>query len=143
VKPLPHSAHRKFVETEGWEKKSTARGSGKTGDHYRYNLRLASGDMLSTRVSHGSGQINDPKLVAAIYRDQLAVSEEDFWRCVDHGVLPPRPQPPSPLAEGDPLEAKLVRNLIHRVGLTGAEIATFTKAEAVARWEQYLSEGGT
>ena len=142
MKPLPHSAHRKFVETEGWEKKGTARGSGKTGDHYRYNLRLASGDVLTTRVSHGSGQINDPKLIAAIYREQLAVSEEDFWRCVDDGVLPPRPQPLSALAAGDPLEAKLVRNLIRRVGLTEAEIATFTKAEAVARWERYLTEGG-
>ncbi|MDQ6615212.1 MAG: cytotoxic translational repressor of toxin-antitoxin stability system [Actinomycetota bacterium] len=143
MKPLPHSAHRKFVETEGWEKKGTARGSGKTGDHYRYNLRLATGDMLTTRVSRGSGQINDPKLIAAIYRDQLAVCEEDFWRCVDDGVLPPRPQPPPALAEGDLLDAKLVRNLIRRVGLTEAEIATFTKADAVARWEQYLSEGGT
>jgi hypothetical protein len=143
VKPLPHSAHRKFVEIEGWEKKGTARGSGKTGDHYRYNLRLATGDVLTIRVSHGSGQINDPKLVAAIYRDQLAVSEEDFWRCVDDGVLPPRPQSPSALAERDALDAKLVRNLIRRVELTETEIATFTKAEAVARWEQYLNEGGT
>jgi hypothetical protein len=78
-----------------------------------------------------------------IYRDQPAVSEEGFWRCVDDGVLPPRPEPPSAIAEGDAFEAKLVRNLIRRVGLTEAEIATFTKAEAVARWEQYLSEGGT
>jgi hypothetical protein len=143
VKPLPHSAHRKFVETEGWEKKGTARGSGKTGDRYRYNLRLATGNVPTTRVSHGSGQINDPKLVAAIYRDQLAVSEESFWRCVEDGVLPPRPEPPSAAPEGEALDAKLVRNLIRKVGLSEAQIATFTKAEAVARWEKYLSEGGS
>jgi hypothetical protein len=143
VKPLPHSAHRKFVETEGWERKGTSRGSGKTGDHYRYNLCLATGDVLTTRVSHGSGQINDPKLIAAIYRDQLAVSEESFWRCVEDGVLPPRPEPPSAAPEGEALDAKLVRNLIRRVGLSEAEIATFTKAEAVRRWEKYLSEGGS
>lgn len=143
MRPLPHSAHRKFVETEGWEKKGTARGSGKTDDHYRYNLRLATGDVLTTRVSHCSGQINDPKLVAAIYRDQLAVSEESFWRCVEDGVLPPRPEPPSAAPEGEALDAKLVRNLIRKVGLSEAQIATFTKAEAVARWEKYLSEGGS
>ena len=67
MKPLPHSAHRKFVETQGWEKNGTARGSGKTGDHYRCNLHLATREVLTTRVSHGSGQINDPKLIAAIY----------------------------------------------------------------------------
>lgn len=143
MKPLPHSAHRKFVETEGWEKKGTARGAGKTGDHYRYNLHLATGDVLTTRVSHGSGQINDPKLIAAIYRDQLAVSEESFWRCVKDGVLPPRPEPPTTAPEGEALDAKLVRNLIRKVGLSEAEIATLTKAEAVGRWEEYLSEGGS
>lgn len=141
MKLLPHSAHRKFVEIEGWEKKDTARGTGKTGDHCRYSLTLATGDVLTTRVSHSAGQINDPKLVAAIYRCQLAVSEQDFWRCVDDGVLPPRPQPPSVAPEGETIDAKLVRNLIRKVGLSEAEIATFTKADAVARWETHLKEG--
>lgn len=143
MKPLPHSAHRKFVETEGWERKGTARGSGKTGDHYRYNLRLATGDVLTTRVSHGSGQIYDPELITAIYRDQLAVSEASFWRCVDDGVLPPRPEPQSAAPEGEALDAKLVRNLIRKVGLSEAEITTFTNAEAVGRWEKYLRQGGS
>ena len=143
MKPLPHSAHLKLVETEGWEKKGTARGTGKGGDHYRYNVTLATGDVLTTRVSHGSGQINDPKLIAAIYRDQLAVSEQDFWRCVDDGVLPPRPQPYSAAHEGEMLDAKLVRNLIRNVGLSEAGIATLTKAEAVARWARYHVEGGS
>lgn len=143
MRPLPHSAHRKFVETEGWERKGTARGSGKTGDHYRYSLPLATGEVLITRVSHGAGQINDPKLVAAILRDQLAVSEEDFWRCVDGGALPPRPQQPARTPSGEALDAKLARNLIRRVGMTEVEIAALTKAEAAARWEHYLAEGGS
>jgi hypothetical protein len=141
VRPLPHSAHRKSVETEGWEDKGTARGPSKTGDHYRYELVLASGDVLTTRVSHGRGRINDPKLVAAILRDQLAVSERDFWRCVDKGVLPPRPGPPAPPAAGEALDAKLVRNLVRKVGLSEAGIAKLTKAEAVLRWQEYLTGG--
>lgn len=143
MRPLTHSAHRKFVETEGWTKKGTARGSGRTGDHHRYNLTLPTGDVLTTRVSHGSGQINDPKLVAAIFRDQLAVSEEDFWACVEDGVLPPRPQPPAPTPSGEVLDAKLVRNLIRKVGLSEEQIARLTKAEAVQRWEEYLAGGGS
>lgn len=143
MRPLPHWAHRKFVETEGWERKGTARGSGKTGSHYRYSLTLATGDVLTTRISHGAGQINDPKLVAAILRDQLAVSEEDFWRCVDGGTLPARPQPPARTPSGEALDAKLARNLIRRVGMTEMEIATLTKAEASARWARYLAEGGS
>ena len=147
MRPLPHSAHRKFVETEGWEKKKkgTARGSGKTGDHHRYQLRLATGEVLTTRVSHGSGQINDPNLVAAILRDQLSVSEAELWRCVDEGVVPTRPKPEQPTASAPALDAKLVRNLIHKVGLTETEIAQLTKEEAVARWTGYLAsrESGT
>ena len=91
--------------------------------------------MLAVRISHGAGQYNDAKLVAAIFRDQLRVTEEDCWRC----VLPPRPQPPAPPVTGPVLDAKLVRNLLRRVGLTQAEIATMSKAEAVARWQEWLA----
>ncbi len=143
MRPLTHAAHRKFVETEGWTKKGTARGSGKAGDRHRYNLTLATGQVLTTRVSHGAGQIDDPKLIAAILRDQLAVGEEDFWACVEHGTAPPRPQPPAPTPVGEVLDAKLVRNLLRKVGLSEAEVAGLTKAEAVKRWEQHLAAGGT
>lgn len=142
MRPLTHAAHRKFVETEGWTKKGTARGTGKTGDHCRYNLTLATGDVLTTRVLHGSGQINDPKLIAAIFRDQLAVTEDDSWACVDRGTLPPRPQPQAPPPPAEVLDAKLVRNLIYKAGLSESEISSLTKAEAVQRWEEYLAGGG-
>jgi hypothetical protein len=143
VKPLTHAAHRKFVEREGWTKQGTARGSGRTGDHYRYSLALATGEVLITRVSDGAGQINDPKLIAAILRVQLAVSEQDFWACVDGGVLPPRPQPQAPSPPGEVLDANLVRNLIRKVGLSENDIAALTKVEAARQWEEYRSEGGS
>lgn len=141
-RPLSHADHRAFVETEGWQRRGTARGAGRSGDYVRYVLRLADGDVLMTRVSHGSGAINDPTVVALILREQLRVSEDDFHRCVRHGVLPPRPQSSTPQVPHDALDAKLVRNLIRRVGLTQTEVAALTSDAAIARWQAYLA-GGT
>jgi len=140
-RPLAHRDHLKFVETEGWIKKGTSRGSGKTGDHYRYSLKLATGEVLQTRVSHGSGAINSADVVAHILREQLRVTEEDFYRCVDKGILPPRPAPSSPAPPPDSLDGKLVRNLIRKVGMTQAQVAALTEAEAVAAWQEYLADG--
>lgn len=92
MRPLTYADHRKFVEIEGWKKKGTTSSSKKTGNHLRYTLTLSTGDVLFTRISHGSGQINDAKLIREIFRNQLAVSEEVFYRCVEKGILPPRPQ---------------------------------------------------
>lgn len=142
MRPLSHADHRTFVETEGWEKKGTARSSRSTGDHHRYTLRLANGDILHTRVSHGAGSIDDPRLVAAILRDQLQVTEADFHACVVDGTLPPRPATPPPQVPTQGLDAKLVRNLIKKVGLTQTEVAAMSKEEAVAAWTDYLVRGG-
>jgi hypothetical protein len=142
TRPLAHRDHRKFVETEGWIKKGTSRGGAKTGDHYRYSLKLATGEVLQTRVSHGSGAINSADVVAHIMRDQLLVTEEDFYRCVEQGILPPRPAPSSPAPPPDALDGKLVRNLIRKVGMTQAQVAALTEEEAVAAWQEYLADGG-
>ncbi|MFI4971208.1 MAG: hypothetical protein ACHP7H_00895 [Hyphomicrobiales bacterium] len=139
-RPLAHSDHKKFVEIEGWTKKGTVSGAGKSGDHFRYSLRLNTGEILYTRVSHGSGSINDPSLVASILREQLRVSEQDFYRCVNDGTLPPRPAPDDLEAPVEGLDAKLVRNLINKVGLSQPEVAAINKAEAVERWLKYLSD---
>jgi len=67
------------------------------------------------------------------------VTEEDFWCCVERGILPPRPQPPAPPVTGSVLDVTLVRDLLRRVGLTQAEIAAMSKAEAVARRQEWLA----
>lgn len=142
MRPLTYADHRKFIETEGWTKKGTASSSKKTGDHFRYSLTLATGDVLFTRISHGTGQLNDSKLIGEIFRNQLGVSEEDFYRCVEKGILPPRPQTiPEISVEG--LDATLVRNLIRKVGLSQSQVAKMSKAQAVETWNKYLSDGGT
>lgn len=141
MRPLSHADHRRFVETEGWQKKGTARSTKNTGDHHRYTLTLETGDILHTRVSHGSGAISDPNLVAAILREQLQVTEADFYACVNDGTLPPRPSPARPPTPSDGLDAKLVRNLIRKVGLSQSEVAAMDKEQAVAAWTAYLSRG--
>lgn len=140
--PLSHADHRRFVEAEGWEHKGTARGAGRTGDHHRYTLALADGDVLYTRVSHGPGGINDPGLVHHVLRDQLRVSEEDFYRCGRDGLLPPRPQPERPARPAEGIDGKLMRNLARKLGLTAGQIGAMTKAEAVKAWQDYLAGGG-
>jgi hypothetical protein len=135
MRPLKHADHRKFVETEGWNKTRTASSNKKTGNHFRYTLTLSTGDILYTRISHGSGQLDDAKLIGAIFRTQLEVTEENFYRCVEKGILPPRPQTiPERSAEG--LDATLVRNLIRKVGLSQIQVAKMSKAQAVAAWNK-------
>lgn len=73
-----------------------------------------------------------------ILRDQLDVTEAEFWRCVQDGVRPDRGVPsPPPTA----LPAELVHLLITRVGLADEEVAAMSKAEAVERLQQYWTEG--
>jgi hypothetical protein len=141
-RPLSHADHRRFVETEGWTKKGTAKSQKKTDDHSRYSLRLNTGEVLQTRVSHGSGATNDGNLVAAILRHQLQVTEDDFYRCVEKGILPPRPAPETAGPPPDGLDGKLVRNLIREVGMTQVDVASLTKEEAIAAWQEYLASGG-
>lgn len=143
MRPLPYEAIRSFVEREGWTRRGNSRGSGKRGDHDRYELTLANGNILYTRISHGSGQYDDPRLIAEILRVQLAVTEEDFWACVEKATLPPRPQPPTPQVPKEALDYKLARNLINKVGLAEDEIFSMSKEEAVRRWQEYLAQGGS
>ncbi len=69
---------KKFCENDGWDSK-------KRTDHWRYTKRLPDGRTLRTKISFGSGEIGDPSLFAAIVREQLLVSEAEFWRVVREG----------------------------------------------------------
>ncbi len=73
-----------------------------------------------------------------ILRDQLQVSEVDFWACVRDGIKPDRGTPTSP---AEALPAEVVHLLISRVGLAESEVATMSKQDAIARLQRYWSEG--
>ena len=104
---------------------------GKSGqDHFKYELRLADGSVLRTRISHPVDRTSyAPSMWAHILRDQLAVDADAFWACVRDGELPQRSRPevvkPS-------LPVGLVQQLLN-AGVAEAEIARMTVDEAATR----------
>lgn len=111
---------------------------GKGTHHLTYELTLADGRILRTRVSHPPGRDTYGAAVwAHILRDQLDVTNEEFWACVRDGVKPQRGVPEVP-AEALPLD--LVHLLITKVGLAESEVMTMTKDEAIARLNTFWAE---
>src|SRR5262249_24396294 len=137
--PQPaREAHEKFCAADGWQRVRDARGRAGT-HHVTYEPTLPDGPALRTRISHQADRSHSvPSLWGHILRDQLHVSAEEFWNCVQHGVVPDRgvPKPPSTA-----LPAELVHLLISRVGLPETEVAAMTKEEAVSRLQRYWTEG--
>lgn len=137
--PQPtRAAHEKFCHAEQWTRVRDARG--RTGtDHRTFELALPDGRVLRTRISHPVDRTAyGASMWSHVLRDQLDVTEEEFWRCVQDGILPKRgvPDPPA-----ESLPAELVYLLKNRVGLGEAEIAALSKDEAVARLNQYWATG--
>jgi hypothetical protein len=77
---------KRFCEQDRWDSKRRT-------DHWRFTKKMPDGTLARTKVSFGAGQLNDPKLFAAILREQLRVSADEFWRVVDRGGPAIRPLP--------------------------------------------------
>lgn len=131
--------HERFCEREGWRRIRDAKG--RTGTHHiTYELALPDGRVLRTRISHPPDRtVYGDSLWSHVLRDQLNVSQDVFWACVRDGQLPDRGVPAAP---PEALPADLVHLLLTRVGLTEDEIRPLTKPEAIARLQQYWTEGG-
>jgi hypothetical protein len=130
--------HEKFCKVEGWKPVRDARGR-KGTHHITYEFALPDGRILRTRISHPVDRsIYGPSIWSHILRDQLHVSESDFWNCARDGVKPDRgmPEPPT-----EALPADLVHLLITRVGITESEVGAMSKADAVERLNRYWTEG--
>ena len=130
--------HQKFGQVESWKPVRDARG--RTGTHHiTYELSLRDGRVLRTRISHPADRTTyGPSIWGHILRDQLQVTDTEFWCCVQEGVKPDRGEPEVP---AEALPADVVYLLISRVGLDEAVIATMTKADAVARLNDFWTEG--
>ena len=130
--------HDKFCSIEGWSRVRDARG--RTGTHrVTYELHLPDGRILRTRISHPPDRgTYGPSLWRHILRDQLDVSEDEFWTCVRDGVKLDRGLPETP---AEALPADLVHLLITRVGLPESEVAAMTRAQAIERLDRYWAEG--
>jgi len=66
------------------------------------------------------------------------VTKEQFWACVKHGVLPPRPAVAAE-TPANAIDAKLARSLLTKVRLTPADLARLDQARAVEIWQKHLA----
>lgn len=130
--------HERFCENEGWARVRDARG--RTGTHHvTWELPLPDGRVLRTRISHPVDRTDYGRgLWAHVLRDQLDVSEPEFWTCVKNGTPPPRSVPVLPPTA---LPAEVVHLLVARVGVAEAEVATMSKEAAIGRLQRFWTEG--
>ncbi|MBN9608980.1 MAG: cytotoxic translational repressor of toxin-antitoxin stability system [Actinobacteria bacterium 69-20] len=128
-----------FCEREGWSPVRDA--TGRTGTHHvTYEFVLAEGSILRTRISHPPDRSTYGKaLWAHVLRDQLHVSEAEFWSCVRNGTLPDRGRAPRP---PDAIPAAVVHQLVAIFQLPEAEVAAMTRGEAIARLAELWTGAG-
>lgn len=103
----------------------------KARHHVTYELELADGRMLRRRISHPVGaDTYGPSLWSHILRDQLDVTQDEFWLCVDDGVLPER-SAPAAIVIKKPLPLSLVKALV-AAGISAEQLEGLSEAEARA-----------
>lgn len=139
--PQPTRAdHDTFCKREGWTRVRTARGN-KGTDHVTYELALADGSVLRTKVSHPPDRSDyGDGLWQHILKDQLRVTEAEFWACVRDSTKPTRNAQPPGRAEGS-IPAGVIHHLIHTVGLSEHEVAGMSRDEAITRLNEYWKSG--
>lgn len=136
--PAPdRRSHKVFCETEKWQSDKNARDN--TGHHLTYELALKDGSILRTRISHPPNKTTyGPSMWNHILRDQLCVSEAEFWNCVNNGVLPQRSQVKT---STESIPVGVAYKLINVVGLDEGTVSTMTKQEAIDRLNEYFTSG--
>lgn len=130
--------HDTFCRTEGWIEVSNARG-GSVSHHLTYELLLDDGRILRTRISRPANNTTyGPSLWSTILRDQLLVTEAEFWACVRERDLPPRGGASEIPSRA--LPAELVHQLIHVARVPEVEVAQMDLTQAIARMSAYWSQ---
>ena len=110
----------RFCRIDGW------RESRRT-DHVFYEKVLADGTVLRTHRSFAGGKTMSPGRFKATLRNQLQVSEDDFWTALETKEPVARPSDPP---EAEALPAYLVRMLKTELHLSEAEIAELSPEDA-------------
>lgn len=125
---------RTYVTNDGWtEEPNLARSRRRIGDHRRYFRDLPDGTRLRTKVSHDEHAEIGADLFHRILRDQLRVTEEQFWAVV-RGRVGAEAEVTS---EVEPIPGWLVTRLIFTVGLAEDTVASMTAEEAQTAWLEY------
>lgn len=132
--------HERFCLAEHWELAVNARGK-PVWHHATYRLALPDGRILRTGISRPVDRTTySPTIRNHILADQLLAGDDEFWACVEDGVLPARGAAPVPAAA---LPLALVWQLTHTVGLDEAVVARMSKEQAVQTINDYWMSQGT
>ena len=128
--------HQRFCEIERWTEVLNARGK-PTQHHITYELALGDGRILRTRISRPANTDTYGKnLWSHILDDQLHVTQDEFWDCVDN-KRPPKRTPPAHPPDIAVLPASLAYQLVHTLQLTSDEIEALTLDEAARLMTEY------
>lgn len=107
--------------------------------HVTLELVLHDGRILRTRISRPVDRTTyGPSMWSHILRDQLEVTADEFWACVQDGLLPDRG---AQVVPEHALPASLVFQLMREIGLTADEVGAMTKDQAVARMQTFWTTG--
>jgi hypothetical protein len=97
--------------------------------------------VLNTKISRPvDGTTYDVQLWRTILREQLQVTEEQFWACVNDGRRPNR----DVAVERGPVAETIPANVVHVLkvnGLSDTEIIALGRAEAIKRAQEIWSTG--
>lgn len=138
--PAPdRERHDDFCVIEKWE---LVHGStGKPVQHHRtYELVIPSGEILRTRISKPVDRTTySASMWSAILRDQLKVTNDEFWDCVQNNLLPNRG---GEVAESNPkaLPLHLLSELIDRVGMKAEDAIELSLEQALERLNKYWTD---
>lgn len=134
--------HRRFCEIEGWQEVRNSRGK-PTQHHLTYELLVDDGNVLRTRISRpANAEVYGAGLWSHILRDQLQVSEAEFWECVDNENPPARART-SKDYDAPALPLALAYQLVHTLHLTSEEIGVLTFEEAMNLLRDYWARPQT
>lgn len=126
--------HLQFCQREGWTPVRGATGK-PVSHHPTFELALPDGRILRTRISHPADapEQYSANLWTFILKDQLDVTEDEFWDCVRDKKLPERGRvaPPARPALSLGMVSQLLAN-----GATREQIAGMDQQSAQA----YLAE---
>ncbi|TMK78528.1 MAG: type II toxin-antitoxin system HicA family toxin [Actinobacteria bacterium] len=120
----------RFCRIDGWRELRRT-------DHVFFEKVLADGTVLRTHRSFSGGKTISPGRFKAILRNQLQVSEGDFWAALKNEE--PAARPSEPPAEEAPIPAYLVRVLKGELHLSEDEIAALSSEEAKRRVDDHWS----
>jgi hypothetical protein len=128
--------HQQFCLNEGWTQVRNAVGN--AGHHVTFELTLPDGQILRTRISHPPNRRGyGLSMWAHILREQLRVSEDEFWTCVREKKVPRR-------SRGEPIMASIPAGVVAQLlshGVEESAVRLMSRAEAIERLNLIWSQG--